>query len=228
MTNLPNKTLNWGLLSTARINRSLIPALRLSERNQLIAVASRHADKGRAYADEWGIDMAYSTYEDMLADPEVHVVYNSLPNGLHAEWTVKAAQAGKHVLCEKPMTVTVAEMDAVIAAVEQNHVVVAEAFMYRHHPQTLKVKALIDAGAIGQVKLVRSSFTFTISAAPNVRLNADLAGGSIWDVGCYPTRLWAQTAGWTRAFTARLNLPMVQSPSSIVAFARLFELTWRL
>jgi predicted dehydrogenase len=160
--------------------------LRTSERNQLIAVASRRADKGRDYADEWGIDMAYSSYEDMLADPEVHVVYNSLPNGLHAEWTIKAAQAGKHVLCEKPMTVTVAEADAVIEAVEQNHVVVAEAFMYRHHPQTLKVKELIEAGKIGEVKLVRSSFTFTISNQPNVRLNPDLAGGSIWDVGCYP------------------------------------------
>ncbi len=183
---MPNQTLNWGLLSTARINRSVIPALRASERNQLIAVASRQGGKGKAYADEWGIDMAYSSYEEMLADPEIHVVYISLPNSLHAEWTIMAAQAGKHVLCEKPITVTVAELDAVIEAVEQNHVVVAEAFMYRHHPQTLKVKELIDAGAIGEVKLVRGSFTFTLSGTSNVRLAADLAGGSVWDVGCYP------------------------------------------
>ena len=183
---MPNQTLNWGLLSTARINRSVIPALRLSERNQLVAVASRQMGKGRAYADEWGIDVAYSSYEDMLADPEIHVVYISLPNSLHAEWTIKAAHAGKHVLCEKPITVTLAELDAVIEAVEQNHVVVTEAFMYRHHPQTLKVKALIDAGAIGEVKLVRGSFTFSISDPNNVRLDAELAGGSIWDVGCYP------------------------------------------
>ena len=183
---MPNQTLNWGLLSTARINRSVIPVLRTSERNQLVAVASRQAGKGRAYADEWGIDVAYGSYEEMLADPEIHVVYISLPNSLHAEWTIKAAYAGKHVLCEKPMAVTVAEMDAVIEAAEQNHVVVAEAFMYRHHPQTLKVKALIESGAIGEIKLVRGSFTFTINDMHKTRLSTDLAGGSMWDVGCYP------------------------------------------
>ncbi|NJM41409.1 MAG: Gfo/Idh/MocA family oxidoreductase, partial [Anaerolineae bacterium] len=235
---MTSQTLNWGLLGTARINRSVIPALRISERNQLIAVASRRADKGREYADEWGIDIAYSAYEDMLADPEVHVIYNPLPNGLHAEWTIQAVQAGKHVLCEKPMTVTVSEMDAVIEAVEQNHVVVTEAFMYRHHPQTLKVKELIDAGAIGEVKLVRGSFSFTIADPRNVRLNPDLAGGSIWDVGCYPIN-YARTmigvapvqvmghqvvgkeSGVDESFLAPSCSPTAQWRSSIQAFANL-------
>ena len=180
------QTLNWGLLSTARINRSVIPPLHASERNNLVAVASRSTQKARAYADEWGIDDAYGSYEDMLAEPDIHVVYNSLPNSLHADWTIKAAQAGKHVLCEKPLALTVQEVDAIAEAAKANNVIVAEAFMYRHHAQTLKVKALIDEGKIGAVKLVRGSFSFTINDPANVRLAADLGGGSIWDVGCYP------------------------------------------
>ncbi len=183
---MATQTLNWGLLSTARINRSVIPPLQASERNAVIAVASRSLQKARSYGDQWGIDDAYGTYEDMLAEPDIHVVYNSLPNSLHAEWTIKAAQAGKHVLCEKPIALTVQEVDAIAEAAKANNVIVAEAFMYRHHAQTLKVKALIDEGRIGQVKLVRGSFSFTISDPKNVRLAAALGGGSIWDVGCYP------------------------------------------
>ena len=178
--------LRWGLLSTARINQALLPPLRASARNELTAVASRDLERAQAYAKEQGIPRVFGSYEAMLADPDVDVIYNPLPNSLHMEWTIKAAQAGKHVLCEKPLALTVEEVDAIAAAAQQAGVVVMEAFMYRHHPQTLKVKELVDGGAIGKLQLVRGSFTFDISDENDVRLNSSLGGGSIWDIGCYP------------------------------------------
>ena len=183
---MPERILRWGLLSTARINRSLIPPLRASSRNTLVAVASRDGTKGREYANEWGIERVFDSYEAMLASPDVDAIYISLPNKLHAEWTVKAADAGKHVLCEKPFATTLADVDTMTAAAKRNNVVVTEAFMYRHHPQTLKVKEIIDSSKIGEVRLVRGSFTFTLTDRGNVRVNAGLDGGSVWDVGCYP------------------------------------------
>ena len=180
------RILRWGLLSTARINRALITPLRASPRNVLAAVASRAQDRAEAYAKEWNISRAFGSYEAMLADPDVDVIYNPLPNHLHAEWTIKAAQAGKHVLCEKPMAITVEEVEAMAQAAAKYKVVIAEAFMYRHHPQTLKMKELIDDGAIGKVQLVRGSFTFTLTREGDVRLDPTMGGGSIWDVGCYP------------------------------------------
>jgi xylose dehydrogenase (NAD/NADP) len=178
--------LRWGLLSTARINHALIPPLRASARNELTAVASRDLARGQSYAHERDIPRVFGSYEAMLADPDVDVIYNPLPNSLHAEWTIKAAQAGKHVLCEKPLAVTVEEVDAMAAAARQAGVVVMEAFMYRHHPLTLKVKELVEGGAIGKLQLVRGSFTFNLSNPDDVRVNSTLSGGSIWDVGCYP------------------------------------------
>jgi len=181
--------LRWGLLSTARINRALIPPIRASARGELVAVASRDLAKGEAYAKEWNIPRVYGSYEAMLAADEVDVVYISLPNGLHAEWAVKCLEAGKHVLLEKPFALTVAEVDHVIKAATRTSKVVAEAFMYRHHPQTLKAKALVDEGAIGKVSSVRSSFSFNISRGQDVRLDPTIGGGSLWDVGCYPISL---------------------------------------
>jgi xylose dehydrogenase (NAD/NADP) len=178
--------LRWGLLSTGHINRSVIPPLRASQRNELAAVASRDGERARAYAREWDIPRAFDSYEALLADPDIDVVYVSLPNSLHAPWAIRAAQAGKHVLCEKPMGQTAAQVDEIAAAATGAGVVVAEAFMYRHHLQTLKVKELVDGGAIGKVRLIRGSFSFQIADEGNVRLNAALGGGSIWDVGCYP------------------------------------------
>jgi predicted dehydrogenase len=122
----------------------------------------------------------------MLEDPEIDVVYISLPNNLHAEWAIKAASAGKHVLCEKPLAVTVDDVDAIEVAATQAGVVVAEAFMYRHHAQTLKVQELISGGVIGKLNVVRGGFTFNIENPKDIRLNPNLGGGSIWDVGCYP------------------------------------------
>ena len=183
---MPNKVLHWGLLSTARINRALIKPLRASKRNQLLAVASRTQSSADAYTREWNIPRAHGSYEALLADPEIHVIYNPLPNHLHAEWTIKAVEAGKHVLCEKPLTLSLDEVDAVQAAARKQGCVVAEAFMYRHHPQTLRVQELVKAGALGTLKLIRGSFTYVLSRSGDVRLDPAMGGGSIWDVGCYP------------------------------------------
>jgi predicted dehydrogenase len=183
---MANKVLKWGLLSTARINRALIAPLRASRRNQLVAVASRTQESADRYAGEWKIDRAHGSYEALLADPEIDVIYNPLPNHLHAEWTIKAVEAGKHVLCEKPLALTVEEVDAIQSAARRHGRVVTEAFMYRHHPQTLKVQELIKDGLIGTIKLIRGSFTYVLSREADVRLDPAMGGGSIWDVGCYP------------------------------------------
>jgi D-xylose 1-dehydrogenase (NADP+, D-xylono-1,5-lactone-forming) len=181
------KYLRWGLLCTARINRSLIPPLQASKRSQLVAVGSRDQAKGEAYARQWNIPRVHGSYEALLADPEIDVIYNSLPNSLHAEWTIRALEAGKHVLCEKPLAISLAEVDAISAAAQKHGNIVAEAFMYRHHPLTIKVKELVASGVIGELRTVHGAFTFNIGDHPeNVRLHAGLGGGSVWDVGCYP------------------------------------------
>ena len=183
---MTGRRLNWGLLSTARINRALIPPLRASARTRLLAVASRSRSNADEYARQWKIPRAYGSYEELLSDPDIDVVYNSLPNHLHAEWTIRALQAGKHVLCEKPIALTLAEMDALITASRETGKVLAEAFMYRHHPQTLKVKALVDDGSLGKLQLIKGVFTYTLSRQGNFRSLKQMGGGSIWDVGCYP------------------------------------------
>ena len=182
----PTTPLKWGLISTARINRALIKPLRASERNELAAVASRSKEKAENYAAEWKIPRIFSGYQAMLDDPEIDVVYNSLPNHLHTEWTVKALRAGKHVLCEKPLAISLEEVDAMALAVEETGNVLAEAFMYRHHPQTLKVRELVNSGVLGDVRVIKGAFTFNLTNPGDVRLNPEMGGGSVWDVGCYP------------------------------------------
>jgi len=181
-----SRILNWGLLSTARINRALIKPLRASKRTRLLGVASRSLSSAETYAREWGIPRAYGSYEALLADPEIDVVYNPLPNHLHAEWTVKALHAGKHVLCEKPLALSLKEVDTIIAASNETGKWAAEAFMYRHHAQTLKVKELIDNGSIGQMQLIKGAFTFVLDRPGDIRFVKEYGGGSLWDVGCYP------------------------------------------
>jgi predicted dehydrogenase len=180
------KQLNWGLLSTARINQALIRPLTTSKRTRLLAVASRSLSSAEAYAREWKIPRAHGSYEALLADPEIDVIYNSLPNHLHAEWTIKALQAGKHVLCEKPFALTLADVDAMTRAAQESGKVLAEAFMYRHHALTLKVKEIVDSGALGKIQLIKGAFTFTLNREGDIRLNKEMGGGSVWDVGCYP------------------------------------------
>ncbi|MBN1483675.1 MAG: Gfo/Idh/MocA family oxidoreductase [Chloroflexia bacterium] len=188
-------TLRWGLLSTARINRALIPAIRQSKRSQLLAVASRDRARADSYAREWDIPRAHGSYQALLDDPEVDVLYIPLPNSMHAEWTVRAAQAGKHVLCEKPLALSTAECDRIIAAAEQAGVVVAEAVMYLYHPLLRLVRQQVHNGAVGQVQLVRGSFSFPLEQPANVRWRPDLGGGSLWDVGSYPVSFIRWIAG---------------------------------
>jgi D-xylose 1-dehydrogenase (NADP+, D-xylono-1,5-lactone-forming) len=189
--------LRWGLLSTARINRAVIPPIRSSKRSELIAVASRETAKAEAYAKDWEIPRAYGSYAALLADPSIDAVFISLPNSLHVDWAVKCAEAGKQVLCEKPLALTTAEVDRMIDAARWNKVVIAEAFMYQHHPQTIKVLEMLKNEPIGEVLLIKGAFTFNLAKIrpDDVRMFPELGGGSIWDLGCYPisyTRLIAQ------------------------------------
>jgi xylose dehydrogenase (NAD/NADP) len=189
------QVLNWGLLSTAHINRAVIPALNASKRNRLDVVASRTKSSAESYAREWNIPRALGDYDALLHDPKIDVIYNSLPNHLHAEWTIRALRAGKHVLCEKPLTLRLDEVDAIISAAAETGKVVAEAFMYRHHPQTLKVKEMVESGVLGKVQMIKGAFTFTLRRQPDIRWNKETGGGSIWDVGCYPLSYARMLAG---------------------------------
>ena len=179
-------SLKWGLLGTARINRSIIPPLRLSTRNDLVAVASRSIEQAKNYAAHWSIPRAMESYEALISDPAIDVIYIPLPNTLHAEWAIKAANSGKHVLCEKPLAISVEEVDAMIDAAQAAGTVLIEAFMYRFHARTLRVKEMIDAGEIGDLHHVKGAFTFPLNRPKDIRWDPSLGGGSLWDVGCYP------------------------------------------
>jgi xylose dehydrogenase (NAD/NADP) len=178
--------LRWALLSTARINRSLIPAIRASARSELTTVASRTLDRAREYAAEWQIPRVLGSYEELMADPAIDVIYNPLPNHLHAEWTVKALEAGKHVLCEKPLALTAEDVDRIADACRRTGKIAAEAFMYRHHPLTGAVLAVVASGRLGAIKSCRGAFTFALTRPNDVRFDPAMGGGSLWDVGCYP------------------------------------------
>lgn len=179
--------IRWGLLSTARINERLIPAIRADARCALVAVGSQGGrEKTEAYAATWNIPRAHGTYEALLADPEVDAVYISLPNGLHREWTVAAARAGKHVLCEKPLATTVADVDAMADAARQQGVVVQEAVMMRYHLQTRALQERLAAGVIGDIRHIRGLLCFNLNRPGDIRFDPALGGGSIWDLGSYP------------------------------------------
>lgn len=192
---MSSECLNWGLLSTARINRCLIPAIRAARRAELLAVASRDQVRAEAYAAEWEIPRAYGSYNALIEDPEIDAVYVSLPNSLHAEWAIRAARFGKHVLCEKPLALSVDECDEIIAVAESSGVVVVEAVMYLYHPLLQKALDLIKEGAIGQVTTVRGTFSNFLDRLRDVRWDPELGGGSLWDVGSYPVSFIRWVAG---------------------------------
>ena len=175
----------WGIVSTANINRNVIPGARASDKVELVAVASREQARADAYAREWEIPRAYGSYEDLLADVEIEAVYISLPNTLHCEWSIKAMEAGKHVLCEKPLSRDPDEVSAAFAAAERTGMLMSEAFMWRHNPQTKKLKELVDGGAIGELRLIRSTFSYSLYDETNIRLRTEVDGGALMDVGCY-------------------------------------------
>ncbi len=190
-----SRPLRLGILSTANIARQLIDGVRSSAKITVNAVASRNADKAAAFAREMGVPQAYSTYEALLADPEVDAIYNPLPNNLHAQWSIRAVEAGKHVLCEKPLATSPADARAMFDAARRANVCLVEGYPYRAQPQTQKLRELLAEGAIGNVRFIQASIGFPMSDPKNIRLNPELAGGALMDAGCYPVSLVRMIAG---------------------------------
>jgi xylose dehydrogenase (NAD/NADP) len=181
-----DRRVRWGILSTARIARTaVIPAIQASANGELAAVASRDGERARAFAIEASVPRWHAGYEALLDDPGVDAIYIPLPNSLHREWTVRGAGAGKHILCEKPLALGAAECREMQAAATARGVKLMEAFMYRFHPRTERVVSMVRAGEIGELRVVRSAFTFRLARRDDIRLDAALGGGALMDVGCY-------------------------------------------
>ena len=177
----------WGVLGCAQFaQKRTIPALLECRNAELVGVASRDPQKAEAFRSQFDLKRAYGSYEEMLADPAIEAVYNPLPNGLHGTWMLKAAESGKHTLCEKPFASNAEEARRVAQLADRLGVFVMEGFMWRFHPQHELARELVQRGEIGEVKLLRACFTFRLERRPDVRLDPDLAGGSVMDVGCYP------------------------------------------
>jgi len=177
----------WGVLSSALIGtEKVIPAMQQGQYSEIVGLASRDQEKASAVAASLGIDKAYGSYDDLINDPEIDAIYNPLPNHLHVPWSVKAIEAGKHVLCEKPIALTAAEGQILVDAARAHpEVKVMEAFMYRHHPQWVKAKELVKAGAIGELRTINTFFSYFNDDPYNIRNMADIGGGGLMDIGCY-------------------------------------------
>jgi predicted dehydrogenase len=177
----------WGVLGVARIaTQKVIPGMMKGERCEILGIASRDLKKAKEAARDLGIPRAYGSYEDLLADPEIEAVYNPLPNHLHVPWTIKAAQAGKHVLCEKPISLNAEEARTLISARDRTGVKIGEAFMVRTHPQWLRAREIIDSGRIGELRSIMGFFSYYNRDAANIRNVHDWGGGGLMDIGCYP------------------------------------------
>jgi D-xylose 1-dehydrogenase (NADP+, D-xylono-1,5-lactone-forming) len=188
--------IRWGILSTANIARkAMIPALQESTLAEVTAVASRDAEKARTFAAELGIPKAYGSYEALLADPEIDAIYNPLPNHLHKDWTIQAAEARKHILCEKPLALTDEDVQAMIDAAESNGVQLIEAFMYRHHPRIAAARQMLHEGKIGELKTIETEFTFKLDNFSDIRYQPQMGGGGLLDVGCYCVSISRLMAG---------------------------------
>jgi D-xylose 1-dehydrogenase (NADP+, D-xylono-1,5-lactone-forming) len=215
-------SVKWGVISTARINDKFLAGARESEQLEVIAVASREQASAERYAREHGIPRAHGSYEALLEDPSVEAVYISLPNSMHVEWSVRALEAGKHVLCEKPLSRRAADVETAFDAADRCERLLMEAFMYRHNPQTLRLAELVRDGAIGRLRLIRAAFSFLAPDPGNIRLTTTLDGGALMDVGCYcvsgarllggePERVTAEQVlggdGVDIAFTGTMRFP---------------------
>jgi predicted dehydrogenase len=183
---MPNKV-RWGVLSTAAIGvKKVLPAMKKSEWVELAAIGSRDLAKAEQVAHSLGMEKAYGSYEELLADPSLEAIYNPLPNQLHVPWSIKAAEAGKHVLCEKPLSMTVAEAKSVLAVQQRTGVTIGEAFMVRTHPQWLRTRELIASGRIGQLRAIQGFFSYFNTDPKNIRNIPECGGGALMDIGCYP------------------------------------------
>jgi len=211
-----------GIVSTAHINRLVIPGAHASEKVEPVAVASRDRARAEEYASTWEIERAYGSYDELLAADDIDAVYISLPNTLHCPWSMKAMEAGKHVLCEKPLSRHPQEVEEAYDVADRTGRLFMEAFMYRHNPQTRKLVELVRGGAIGDLRLVRSTFSYSLYDTSNIRLRTDVEGGSLMDVGCYcvsasrllagePESVYGQAyvgpTGTDWVFTGSLRLP---------------------
>ena len=219
MTTSPVK---WGIISTADINRKVIPGAHASPKVDLLAVASRDETRAAEYAKQWDIPRAYGSYDALLADPEIEAVYISLPNTMHVEWSIASLEAGKHVLCEKPFTRHPDEVTQAFDVAERTGLHLSEAFMWRHNPQTKRLAELVDEGLIGELRLIRSVFSYSLYDESNIRLRTDVDGGALMDVGCYnvsgsrllggePERVsgeaWYGPSGTDWVFTGTMRFP---------------------
>ena len=203
--------LRWGILSTANIGRKVIPGIAAADRCTVVAVASRDFERGRAFAGELHIPRVYSSYEALLADPEVDAVYIPLPNHLHLPWTLAAIRAGKHVLCEKPLATSSADAETMLRAAEDGGVRRMEAFMYRLHPSWLAVRELLAAGRIGRLIAVQSWFSFYNDDPGNIRNIREFGGGALFDIGCYTINLSRMLFG---SEPRRVEGSVVRDPAS--------------
>ena len=181
-----SEKLRWGVLSTAAIGvKKVIPAMQRGKHSAVAAIASRDLARARQAASTLGIPTTYGSYEELLADPNIEAVYNPLPNQLHVPWTIKAAEAGKHVLCEKPLSMTLAEAKSLLPVRDRTRVVIGEAFMIRSHPQWLRTRQLIEEGRIGTLRAVMAAFSYYNVDPANIRNQVECGGGALYDIGCY-------------------------------------------
>jgi len=177
--------IKWGILSTADINRKLLAGAAESDDVEVVAVGSRDYARAHEFAERWEIPRAYGSYDELLPDPDVEAVYIPLPNTMHVEWSIRALETGKHVLCEKPFSRHVDDVERAFAVAEATGKVLSEAFMYRYHPQTVRLVELVQSGAIGELRVIRSVFSYSLYDTSNIRLRSDVEGGALMDVGCY-------------------------------------------
>ena len=206
--------IRWGVLGCARIAReNVIPAIQRSSNSELYAIASREESKLAECRTRFNVPKTYGGYEDLLRDPEVDAIYIPLPNSLHCEWAVKAAENGKHVLCEKPLALNAAEGDRMIAASAANHVNLMEAFMYRYTDRTRQVLAVLRSGALGEIKFVSSTFRFLLANPASIKLKPELGGGALYDVGCYAVNFIGMIA--VESLRAESGRPESSLPQSV-------------
>ena len=222
------RALRVGILGAARIARLFTDSVRPSKKVVIAALASRDVGRARSFASELAIPRVHATYDALLADPEIDAVYNPLPNNLHAEWSIRAVDAGKHVLCEKPLALSAHEAEAMFAAARSNGVYLVEGYPYRAQPQTIKLRGLLASGAIGRLQLVQTAFGFPMSDLANIRYNRELGGGALMDAGSYPVSLVRMIAGerplramaiaqWAPTGVDRTLAGVLEFPSGLLA-----------
>ena len=226
-----DKKIRWGVLSTANIGvKKVIPAMQQGRFSTVAAIASRDLSKARSVAAHLGIPTAYGSYEELLADPNINAIYNPLPNQLHVPWTIRAAEAGKHVLCEKPLSMDLAEARSLLAVRDRIGVLIGEAFMIRSHPQWLRLRQLLDEGRIGPLRSVTAFFSYYNVDPANIRNRPETGGGALYDIGCYciqaartgfgqrPTRVCGLIERDPEFGTDRLTSAVLEFPSGQAIF----------